>query len=401
MSGGASSSRAQRPRIVVAPSPPAGVVGTITSALKTVGLFSGSNMSATNVEMLVEKGVWPSATPFNRTVAVDKSAILSGDYLAILRLDGLDPAIGLLTGGATGHSAVAVWNGSELYVVESTDANPLGPVYWPPPYGVIVHQYDTWISLAEAAGYHAVLLPIDPAISATFDEAAFWRWFSTVQGMAYGYHTMAYSLFDTALPMLNFPAPVDDAVVGVVLNTLDRLLPNTTNGVSGFSMFTWGLNKRLNISCPTLACVIDRVNRLSAAGQQPTTLTAAIALPDNDEWMFATNYSMVCSEFAARVWKVGLAGANPVWASIIGNEQTPKDNYQMALYAPNRFTSAQCPGGLTTPLLGNGTYCQLMGQYVLTLDGYNSVPLYAGMNNACPSQWPAYERCPPGNPTCC
>jgi len=379
----------------------AGLGGTITSALATVSLFVGDNMTAGNVEMLVAKGLWPSAAPFNKSVALDKSAVMSGDYFAILRLDGLDPAIALLTGGATGHSAVAVWNGSELYVVESTDANPLGPVYWPPPYGVIVHQYDTWVQLANAAGYHVAVLPMDPAISATFDEAAFWAWFETVRGMAYGYHTMAYSLFDTALPMRNFPMPVDDDVITVVLNVLDRLLPNTTTGVSGFSMFTWGLNKRLNVSCPTLACVIDHVNRLKAAGQQPSSLTAAIAMPDDDSWMFATNYSMVCSEFAARVWKVGLAGANPVWSSIIGNEQTPKDNYMMALYSPNRFTAAQCPGGLTTPRNGNGTYCQITGEYVLTLGGYNTVPLYGGMNNACPSQWPQFERCPAGNPTCC
>jgi hypothetical protein len=36
------------------------------------------------------------------------------------------------TGSYTGHSAVAVWEGDTLYVCESTDANPFGPVCaWP------------------------------------------------------------------------------------------------------------------------------------------------------------------------------------------------------------------------------------------------------------------------------
>jgi hypothetical protein len=43
----------------------------------------------------------------------------------------------------TGHSAIAVWEGSTLYVCESTDKNPFGPIYWPPPYGVIRHE---WVS---------------------------------------------------------------------------------------------------------------------------------------------------------------------------------------------------------------------------------------------------------------
>lgn len=43
------------------------------------------------------------------------------------------------TGGLTGHSAIAVWETDPatgirtLYVCESTDKNPLGPVYFPPP----------------------------------------------------------------------------------------------------------------------------------------------------------------------------------------------------------------------------------------------------------------------------
>ena len=53
-------------------------------------------------------------------INVPASEIKSGDYLAILRLDGLDPLIMWGTGGHTGHTAVAVWFGDELYICEST-----------------------------------------------------------------------------------------------------------------------------------------------------------------------------------------------------------------------------------------------------------------------------------------
>lgn len=112
--------------------------------------------------------MWPAATPYGQTIpaATIKNSIRSGDYLAITRLvgvswplaaarcsqrvcacvwrgrhpllpcalvaaalqDGLDPLIMFGTGGVTGHSALAVWDQRDgnLYVCESTDANPLG-----------------------------------------------------------------------------------------------------------------------------------------------------------------------------------------------------------------------------------------------------------------------------------
>jgi hypothetical protein len=66
------------------------------------------------------------------------------------------------------------------------------------------------------------------------------------------------------------------------------------------------------------------------------------------------------------------------------------------MFEPQRFTEASCPGGLTQTAAG--AYCQMLGPFVLTLPGYNSVPLYAHMNERCPSQ-----VCPPPAVTvvCC
>ncbi len=82
-----------------------------------------------------------------------------------------------------------------------------------------------------------------------------------------------------------------------------------------------------------------------------------------------------------------------------GTEQTPKDVYQMAVFDPAYFNASNCPSGLTGT--ANGTYCQLFGEYRLELAGFNSVPVYAGMNERCPAQWPDYERCPAATPQCC
>ena len=109
-------------------------------------------------------------SPFGKQQHIAPSLIKSGDYLAVARFDGLDPMVMFGTGGRTGHSTVAVWEGSQLYVVESTDANPFGASYWPPPYGIIRTPYDQWIAQAVNASYMVGLLPLAPAYAGKFNE---------------------------------------------------------------------------------------------------------------------------------------------------------------------------------------------------------------------------------------
>jgi hypothetical protein len=385
---------------------PCGLLGTISSAIKTVSLFNGANIAQNNIAFLAERGTWPQnpPQPFNKTTAVDKTAIRSGDYLAIIRFDGLDPMIAFGTGGTTGHSALAVWRtdssgNRDLYVVESTDKNPLGPVYFPPPYGITIHQFDQWIGYAQNAQYNVALLPLAADIAAAFDETAFWTFFDGVFGMPYGYHTMLLSFLDTWNPFANLPMPINTGrELAVIMNVLDPILGNSTSGVTVSSMFTWPLNKRLNTTCANLRCIINTLNQNKAAGKSPASFGEAVAIPEQDGVKYGGNYSMVCSEFAAMGLKVGLQKTFPIWSSIQAAEQTPKDNYQMAIYdtTGSRFNQQTCPGGVTTVAGGNGSYCQLMGPYQQILNGYNTVSLYANMNNQCACQWPAYVRGPAG-----
>jgi hypothetical protein len=80
---------------------------------------------------------------------------------------------------------IAVWEGDELYVCESTDASPFGS-YWPPPYGIIRTPFDEWLYKAKQATFSVVVLPLSQHYADAFDEGAFWAWFRTVEGMPYG-----------------------------------------------------------------------------------------------------------------------------------------------------------------------------------------------------------------------
>ena len=88
-------------------------------------------MEKANVSMIKEvMGLELEKRPIN-LVDVDESLIRSGDFISIMRLDGIDPLIMFCTGSYTGHCGVLMWfpqpDGTEaLYIVESQDA-----WYWP------------------------------------------------------------------------------------------------------------------------------------------------------------------------------------------------------------------------------------------------------------------------------
>ena len=59
-------------------------------------------------------------------IDIDESTLASGDYIAIMRLDGLDPLIMYGTGSHSGHTTTVLKFDGEPYVIESQDA-----WYWP------------------------------------------------------------------------------------------------------------------------------------------------------------------------------------------------------------------------------------------------------------------------------
>lgn len=73
----------------------------------------------------------------------------SGDFLGIMRLDGLDPMLAWAMGSHTGHTTIALWIDGELYVCEST----MKSKYWPTD-GVQKTPWDQWIDQAEKADYN-------------------------------------------------------------------------------------------------------------------------------------------------------------------------------------------------------------------------------------------------------
>lgn len=154
-------------------------------------------------------------------VAIDEDLIQSGDYLAVMRLDGLDPMIMYGTGSRSGHSVAALRMDGNLYIVESQDA-----WYWP------VHRiqrtlFSEWIRNAENCDFHVVHMPLSDEQRAKFNESAAAEWFYSVQGLPYGYHNFLYSWIDT--PDRNWPEMLPKQLVPIAFAIIERFDKNLTD----------------------------------------------------------------------------------------------------------------------------------------------------------------------------
>jgi hypothetical protein len=76
-------------------------------------------MEKANVEFLKWSMNYEMEVRPIQKVTIDENLIQSGDYFAVMRMDGLDPMIMYGTGSHSGHSVMALRFDGELYIVES------------------------------------------------------------------------------------------------------------------------------------------------------------------------------------------------------------------------------------------------------------------------------------------
>jgi hypothetical protein len=94
--------------------------------LPVVGSHIPEYQEKANVEFLRNAMRWDLQEREIKEYEYDESNFESGDVLAIMRLDGVDPLIMYGTGTTIGHCTMALWFENELYVVEAMENG-----FWP------------------------------------------------------------------------------------------------------------------------------------------------------------------------------------------------------------------------------------------------------------------------------
>lgn len=226
-----------------------GVTDSFVSIFNTLKLFAGgfgsdprwpiigshvpAYMEKANLKFLEHAMNWKMEPRKVNKVWLTEEEIHDGDFIAIVRLDGLDEIIMWGTGSHSGHSVVVLTLDGEKYVVESQDG-----WYWPK-LNIQRTPWKKWMEYAENADFNAVLLPLKDEYRAKFNQSAAESWFKWMEGYPYGYHNMLYSWIDT--PEDNWPSLLAPKLIPPLLDIFSKIIPDEVD-----SLFLEGMNLRLS-----------------------------------------------------------------------------------------------------------------------------------------------------------
>lgn len=191
--------------------------------------------------------------------------INSGDFISILRLDGLDPLIMYGSGSHASHSVMALRMDGELYIVESQ-----GAWYWPQD-GLQKTLFKQWIEWARNADFNVVHMPLSPASRAQFNETAAIEFFKSTEGLPYGYHNFLFGWVDT--PENNLPPLMPPMLIPIVMSIFEDFDPETAD-----IFFAQPLNHRLG----TTGLNVKQV--AGEAARRNMTLDDLMAMVEVEGW---------------------------------------------------------------------------------------------------------------------
>merc|ERR1711916_227426 len=109
------------------------------------------------------------------------------------------------------------------------------------------------------------------------------------------------------------------------------------------------------------------------------TFGDVVIMPENDDWRYDDMPSLVCSSFVMEAYRQGGIFPKTTFSS---TEFTPKDSYSL-----NIFDNNWNPPNVCNNIKDNVPYCQMLGDWVLELPGYNSIELYDNMMDSCGSEY--------------
>lgn len=321
---------------------------------------------------------------------LNETQIHSGDFLGVIRLDGLDPMLAWGMGANTGHTTVALWEDGELYIAEST----VNGSYWPTN-GIQRTKYRTWIEQARAAGYSVVHAPLADKYRSMFNETAANAFFHRYAGLNYGYSNMLWGWVDTrssnfpCLPpypsgadayCLTWPAVESlfpflakhiPAVQGIFLESFNQHVTGSAfTGLSATEIYREAMGK--NVSTEDIPRIVEKdFVKYSQVFNNGTT---------------TQDISMVCDVFVCYIWK-----AAGLFAEIGDDfncvEQTNNDVYDLDILAAPQSRPPACVAADA-----NNTLCQLLGAYEMKLPTLGTRKPYAHMQESCPTLPPLYNR---------
>ena len=170
-----------------------------------------------NLKFMKEAMNWEWEERETQKVEIDPSLVQSGDFLGVLRMDGLASLIMYGTGATISHNVMALrMEDDELYIVESTGNEFFG-------FAIQRTKWADWMDTAEKAGMIVTWHRMRDDVRAKFDTEAAIEWFHQTEGMPYGGYNFIYGWIDT--PEGNWPPYLPATFLPVVISIMEKVAP--------------------------------------------------------------------------------------------------------------------------------------------------------------------------------
>jgi hypothetical protein len=271
-------------------------------------------------------------------------------------------------GSHTGHTTEALWIDGELHVCESTTKDS----YWPTN-GIQCTAFDTWVAQAIAADYNVVWVPLSDEMAGAFNETSAWEFVQQNMGMDYGFGNLLWGWMDN---LDNYPFPLTWQLHMMLPAWIGKLAPATAD-------MLW--NRAFNLRLGTSG--LDTIDLYAAMDSQGLDFVTMTSIPEQDSWLYyqknnngsmVYGHSMVCDVFVCELWRA--AGLfNNLGDEFQCTEATNWDVYTLTMFQQSIDRPQQCIDA--DP---NLPFCQLAGQYELTLPYWNTRNVYPNSFNNCP-----------------
>lgn len=341
----------------------------LVNLYETVSLFKGvmgsPNVSPEtenkNINFLKNIGNINFEKVNNKLSNVNK--ISSGDFLAIVRLDGLDPLISWATGSHLGHTTFVIdyFNNGRLYVLESqTSSN-----YWEKN-GIQKTPLDEWLKLSERASYNVIRIHLKNKYQKIFNENTkkIVTWFETVEGLDYGYHNFLFGWIDNHN---NLPTNYNNLItyhhIMLLFAHIEPYLDFINKHITFVpDIYIEGLNKRLNTQNLKIIDIFNEMYRRNL------TFIDLISIPEDDNWEYSNGKNMVCDVFLCNAYRIAGLFDN---ISVNCSEFTPFDFYELDWW--------------------NTSTDYIMGNYNIRVPKLGTIKPFNNMRNNCSTDAPLFN----------
>jgi len=194
--------------------------------------------------------------------------VKSGDIFSCRSFEGTASLIMVATGGPIDHSAIALWKGDKLYIVEASN-------------NLIKMEFDEFINTSCVDGM--IWSPLNKENREKYNADKALAWFENgIEGLPYGFSNLLQLWVDT--PDKNYPLVTDEDNWIWTFSLMEKVERNITDLFMGEA-----LNNRLGTKGLSIP---EMVSKVAGMGK---TLGQILAMPELDSYRYTQGISYVCS----------------------------------------------------------------------------------------------------------